>query len=310
MNRVLRGAVCTLLCIGLVSQPARVHAQDAEEAPPDPETLSDKEKLEWAKKLYLEAKEHHDNEDYYHSVIKYEQAYGYAPDKHIFAYNLGVDAWELKDCARVKQYLQLFLIKDEEHEELQADAREILKQAEGNPECITGGPGEEPPREGPPPDEPQVPGEIENPLTPGGPGTTAPEPERKGPSGMLIGGVILTIVGAGAVAGGVGTLVVGKGAADELSTLSTPGVTGFVGTEYDDAVMATERKLATMNTVSPILLAAGGALLAGGVALLVVDSLNRKHHRGHYANARGPRLTGFGVGPVTGGAAASLQLRF
>ncbi len=314
MNSILRGALSLALCAGLATQSSVANAafQDDEELP-DPSTLSDDEKLEWAKKLYLQAKEFHDTEDYYNSVIKYEQAYSYAPDKHIFAYNLGVDAWELKDCARVKQYLQLFLIKDEDNEDLQADAREILKKADNNPECITGGPGEADP--GPADPTPTASGpatdDEELNLTAKGDDTDTSETEKKGPSGLLIGGAILTVLGAGALGGGIGTTVIGSSTANELKTLSTPGETGFINQEYDNSVVNMENKLNTMNTVSPILIAAGGALLAGGIALIVVDVINKKKGKGHYADKDGKvQLTGLGLAPSRGGASASLSLRF
>ncbi len=314
VKRFRRGLIAAIVCLGVASpsQVAFASFQDAEEELPDPQSLSDDEKIEWAKKLYLQAKEFHDNEDFYNSVIKYEQAYSYAPDKHIFAYNLGVDAWELKDCARVKQYLQLFLIKDEEHEDLQEDARAILTQAEGNSECITGGPGEVhvdpvPPDQEPPPEDTENPFDLENPPDGG-----EPEGEKKGPSGMLVGGVVLAVLGAGALGGGAATLVIGKGAADELRSLSTLGDTGFVQQEYDQTVIDLENKLNTTNLATPILLSAGGVLLAGGVALIVVDRLNKNNKRGHYAADPKPKakVTAFGVAPTRGGAAASLSLRF
>ena len=314
MKSFLRGALSVVLCAGLATQSSVALANFEDEELPDPSTLSDEEKLEWAKKLYIQAKEFHDNEDYYNSVIKYEQAYSYAPDKHVFAYNLGVDAWELKDCARVKQYLQLFLIKDEDNEDLQADAREILKKADNNPECITGGPGEPDPGPGggdPDPGTKAAPVDTDEPvLTAKNDDSSATDSDKKGPSGLLIGGAVLAVLGAGALGGGVGTTIVGKGAADELGTLSTPGSTGFVNQGYDQSIVDMENKLSTMNTVSPILIGVGGALLAGGIAMIVVDVMNKKKGKGHYANNQKVQLSGLGLAPSQGGASASLSLRF
>jgi len=312
MSRIFRGTLSTVLCVGLATQSSLASAYVQDEELPDPSTLSDDEKLEWAKKLYIQAKEHHDQEDYYNSVIKYERAYSYAPDKHIFAYNLGIDAWELKDCARVKQYLQLFLIKDEDNEDLQDEARATLKKAENNPECITGGPGQEtapatgPTTTGPAADDEEVVLEKKGNTS----SSAATEDKKKGPSGLLIGGAVLTVLGAGALGGGIGTMVVGKGTASDLDTLSTPGETGFVTQKYNGDVKGKESTLSTMNTVTPILLIAGGALLAGGVAMIVIDVMNKKKGKGHYAANSGPTLTGLGVAPMQGGAAASLSMRF
>jgi hypothetical protein len=129
-----------------VARPARrrrrrrpAAARRPADQPPDPNTISAEEKLKWAKKLFGEATAAHDAEDFYNSVIKFEQAYTFAPDKHIFAYNIGQDAWELRDCARVKQYLELFLIKETAKEDLRKKAQELLAKADGNKECVTGG---------------------------------------------------------------------------------------------------------------------------------------------------------------------------
>ncbi len=317
-DRVARGLMTAIVCVGLATPSTIAFARTQGDALPDPGSLSDEEKLEWAKKLYLEAKEFHDNEDYYNSVIKYEQAYSYAPDKHIFAYNLGVDAWELRDCARVKQYLMVFLVKDDDNLDLQKEARAILREAEGNSECITGGPAaapeeapEEPAEEQPEETPEEAEPEEENPLELGAPPPdTTTEPAGKGTSRVLIGGAVLTAVGAGALVGGIATSVVGARTARELYDLSRPGETGFSQQPYNQAVIDLERKLTTMNVVSPILITLGSAMLAGGVALLVIDSKNRKNQRGHYALGRSPRVSAFGVAPTRGGAAASLSLRF
>lgn len=147
---ILRNSLSVTLCLAL-AQPTVALASPPPppppggsgvqpEAPPDPSTLSDKDRLEWAKRLFKEAKEAHDREDFYNSVIRFEQAYSFAPDKHIFAFNIGQDAWELKDCARVKQYLELFLVKEQNNADLRKKAQELLQKAENNPECVTGGP--------------------------------------------------------------------------------------------------------------------------------------------------------------------------
>ena len=55
----LRGALSAILCVGLATQSSIAYASFQDEALPAPDSLSDEEKLELAKKLYLEAKGFH-----------------------------------------------------------------------------------------------------------------------------------------------------------------------------------------------------------------------------------------------------------
>ena len=139
MSRSLRSSLSLALCTSLVASsvaqaapppppppPPSGSATATADQPPDPNAVSAEERLKWAKKLFTEARAAHDAEDFFNSVIKFEQAYSFAPDKHIFAFNIGQDAWELRDCARVKQYLELFIIKETANQELLKTAREIL----------------------------------------------------------------------------------------------------------------------------------------------------------------------------------------
>ena len=67
-----------------------------------------------------------------------------------------------------------------------------------------------------------------------------------------------------------------------------------------------------MNTLSIVGYAAGGALLAGGVALIVVHMI--KNGKGGDKNAKrnkkGPMLTGVGPSLMPGGAGAGASFRF
>lgn len=330
---ILRASLSVLLCLTLAQPtvawagppppPPGGAAQPS--TPPDPASLSPEERLNWAKKLFQEAKEAHDREDYFNSVIKFEQAYSFAPDKHIFAFNIGQDAWELRDCARVKQYLELFLVKEQNNADLRKKAQEILQKAENNPECVTGGPAQQQTTttttgtsggsRSPATDE-------EDPLLTkrggdsGRGGDTGEDdtPKKRGVSGMFIGGVVLTVLGVGAVGGGIGTLVGAKKTAGDIEdaaignqTIITTFPQGLYNSDVDDKY----GKLKTFNLVTPILLAAGGAMLVGGVALIAVDRINKKNGKGFYARKPRLELTGLGAAPLPGGGAAgSLALRF
>jgi len=281
--------------------------------PPDPDTISAEEKLKWAKKLFGEATAAHDSEDFYNSVVKFEQAYRFAPDKHIFAYNIGQDAWELRDCARVKQYLEQFLIKETAKEDLRKKAQELLAKADGNAECVTGNtaPQPEPPPKvvvdgGDGPDLSRGGGDGEN------GGGEEPTPRKRGASGLLIGGVILSVVGVGAAGAGIGTMFAAKSKAQAATDAADVGATtNFPQGSYDDAVQGDVKSAKTLNVVAPILIGVGGAMLVGGIVMIVIDRGNKSKHRGFYAGQKPVQLGGLGAAPLPGGGAAgSLVLRF
>ena len=292
------------------------------EQPPDPSTVSAEERINWAKKLFKEATEAHDREDFYNSVIKFEQAYSFAPDKHIFAYNIGQDAWELRDCARVKQYLELFLVKENAKMDLRKKAQEILTKAENNPECVTGGPAQtsQPTNttnnnstSSRPASDEEDPLALKKKNNSGGGDSTDDEPKKRGTSGLFLGGVVLMVLGIGAVGGGVGTLAIASSKKGAIEDAAAPGtiVTSFSQGQYNDDVDGDFKSLKTLNLVTPILLAAGGAMLVGGIAMIVVDRGNKKKGKGFYAGKQRVQLTGLGASPLPGGGAAgSLSLRF
>jgi hypothetical protein len=325
-----RASIAPLLCVSLAlpnialaapppppkpGATAQPEPQPQPEQLPDPSTMSADDKLNLAKRLYKEAKGFHDAGDYYNSVIKYEQAYTYAPDKHLFAYNLGVDAWELKDCARVKHYLQTFLLNDDSNDDLRKDAKRILQEAESNPECITqanaaaggggGGGGTSTTVE----DNEEAPGLDRGNDGGGGEGNGDSKPKKK-VSGLLVGGAIMAVLGVGAAGGGAAVLVIGSGKKKELDALSEPGSTTFPTGDYREA-RDLEASLKSLGLVGPVLLGVGGAMLVGGIALIAMDRGNKKKGKGAYANAGAPRLTGVGASPLPGGGgAAALTLSF
>lgn len=336
---ILRASLSVLLCTSLAQPtvalaappppppPAGSAAAAAQpENPPDPASVTPEERLNWAKKLFKEAKEAHDREDFYNSVIKFEQAYSFAPDKHIFAYNIGQDAWELKDCARVKQYLELFLVKENNNAELRKKAQELLQKTENNPECVTGGPagggggggagagGATKAGGGTTSSRPAT--DTEDPLAlkkrDRDGGDDGEEPKKRGASGLLIGGVVLAVLGVGAAGGGVATFAIASGKAKSIEEAAAPGgmIKTFPQGQYGGDVADDMASLKTLNTVMPILLAAGGALLVGGIAMIVIDRGNKKKGKGFYAGQKKVELVGLGASPMRGGAAASLSLRF
>jgi hypothetical protein len=336
MSRSLRSSLSLALCTSLVASsvaqaapppppppPPSGSAAATADQPPDPNAVSAEERLKWAKKLFTEARAAHDAEDFYNSVIKFEQAYSFAPDKHIFAFNIGQDSWELKDCARVKQYLELFLIKETANEELRKKAQELLTKAENNKECVTGGPA--PVATTPTPTTSAPASDSEDPLLEkkgrsGSDDGSDEEPKKRGASGLLIGGVVLAVLGVGAAGGGIGTMLVAKGKAASIEDAanvhaagSAPGATTFPQGKFNGDVNSDLKSLKTLNLVTPILIAAGGAMLVGGIVMIAIDRSNKKKNKGFYARQAGSRvqLAGVGATPLPGGGAAgSLALHF
>ncbi len=320
----LRTALSLALCGSLAHPSVALGAMAAPDACegatqaselPDVTGLNDDEKLEWAKKLYIEAKGFHETGNYYCSVIKYEQAYTYAPDKHLFAYNLGVDAWELKDCARVKHYMQLFLVNDTESDDLRKDAKRILDEAEASADCITQAGGASSSGGGNPADEDSGAPIEDNESAPGLSGSdsagddSGAKKTRKKTSGLLIGGVLLSVLGLGAAGGGIALTLSGKKKFDELTDASDKtNPTGFAQGFYDPELASGAK---TFGLVGPVLMGIGGGLLVGGVVMIVLDRGNKKKGKGVYANRRGLQLEGVGAAPLrNGGGAASMTFRF
>ena len=323
LRTALSLALCTSLAASSVAQagpppppppPPSGSATPVADQPPDPNSVSAEERLNWAKKLFKEASAAHAAEDFFNSVIKFEQAYSFAPDKHIFAFNIGQDAWELKDCARVKQYLELFLIKETAKEDLRKQAQELLAKAENNKECVTGGPAA---TSTPTTKQPVGPAEdSEDPLLEkkgrGDDDSDTDEgPKKRGASGLLIGGVVLAVLGVGAAGGGIGTMLAAKGRAGSIEDTAAKGSTNFAQGQFDSGTAGDFKSLKTMNLMTPLLLSVGGAMLVGGVVMIILDRKAKKNGTGFYARHSRVQLAGIGAAPLPGGGAAgSFALHF
>ena len=77
---------------------------------PDPATMTDDERMEYAKRLYVEGNDAFEMGTYDVALTKFETAYRvYVPSLHAFAFNIGIAALELGDCARAKIAFQRYL---------------------------------------------------------------------------------------------------------------------------------------------------------------------------------------------------------
>lgn len=81
--------------------------------PPAPTTsnpeMSEEERLEQAKELYMQAEGKYAEEDWAAAVDLYEQAYNLVPGKHGFALKVGLTAEKAGDCAKAQTFLQHFI---------------------------------------------------------------------------------------------------------------------------------------------------------------------------------------------------------
>lgn len=71
--------------------------------------LSEEEKLDKAKELYVEAEGKAKEEAWAEALVLYEQAYYLVPSKHGFALKVGVAAEKSGDCAKAITYYEHFL---------------------------------------------------------------------------------------------------------------------------------------------------------------------------------------------------------
>jgi hypothetical protein len=139
----------------------------------------------------------------------------------------------------------------------------------------------------------------------------ADDAKRKGP--LLITGALLTGLGAAGVIGGAVSIALANKKANDLANLASPGATGFPEGDYaDDEVFDLDRnKLPRNNVMTIVFFTAGGAMLATGIALLVVDGKRKKSRKkGDDTAMRKVQLVGAGPSALPRGAGAAATIRF
>lgn len=100
------------------------------EAGPDPATMTDEERIDHAKRLYVEGDEAFMSGNYEVALTKFETAYRvYVPNLHQFTFNIAMAAFELGDCARAKLAYQRFVDLVPDHP-ARAEAQERLLEIE------------------------------------------------------------------------------------------------------------------------------------------------------------------------------------
>jgi hypothetical protein len=284
----------------------------------DPSTMSDEDKVARAKVLFGEGDAALQAGDPATALAKFEEAYNvYAPNIHVFNFNIGTAAYELKDCVKAKTAFQRFLDLVPEHP-ARGDAQGKLLEIERSG-CAAAAP--EPV---PVPVEPTGPTAADNEDAPELTSKRSAredaideeieEKESKKVGPLLITGSILTGLGVAGLIGGAVSIALANKKAKDLAGLASPGPTGFPEGDYaEDNVFDLDRnKLPANNATTIAMFTAGGVLTAVGVALIAVHFSKKKNKT--KANAMrshgGPRLGGLGAGPLRGGAGAGATVHF
>jgi len=264
--------------------------------------LSEEQKEEKARDLYSQAEALAAEAKWSEAVVLYEQAYYLVPSKVGFAHKVGLAAYEAKECDKAHQYLVFFIeyADPNKYADRMDEATKLVRELE-NSGCVSGTEMEEHQLENPFEIDPD-----ENRKTDDG--------KRKGGKGLLIGGSALLVLGVGGVAvGAVGMVMAGSSQSKLDGLASTDTVSGYPDGDYacrnvasDQCPPQLEDQIATRQLLGIIGLAAGGALLVTGVALIAVYGAKNKRGGG----GRHARLDAIGPSYMPGGMGVTASLRF
>lgn len=108
-------------------------APSASAAPQDEETK--KAQIEYAKELYGEGVEAMNAKDYDTALTKFQEAYRYAPELHLFTFNIGAAAEGAGNCSTARTYYTMFLDLVPEHPERNNVRKKVERMVEECPEA-------------------------------------------------------------------------------------------------------------------------------------------------------------------------------
>lgn len=277
--------------------------------------MSDEDRMERAKALFGSGQESFDGGDFSAALSQWEEAYNvYAPQLHLFNFNIAQAAFELGDCVKAKTAYQRFLDLVPDHPS-RGDAQQRLLEIERSG-CANAPVETEPApiqSTGPATDYDDAP--ILTSKT--SERNEAIDRERKEKDSkkrpLLIAGAVSAGVGVLSLVGGGVALGLANKEAKNLAGLASPSpTTGFPAGNYgdDDVFRADRNKLPGLNNASVALFVVGGVLLTAGVALIVTDVMRRKKNGGTSASRNRPQLVDMGPAMLQGGGGATATVRF
>lgn len=290
-------------------------------APPEPvePDMSEEEKLEKAKGLYIEAEGQFAEENYVEATKNYEQAYYLVPGKHGFAHKVGVSSFKAGDCNKSEEYLQHFLRHNgdpDKYAEKIDEAKIILGEisasgcATREPEPATGPAAQVDTGE----DAPDLTSRRSERTAANAEAARERDKSTVGP--LMATGIALTAIGGAALITGGITLGLASSNASQLNELSSNSTqTGFPEGDYSDSsVFQMDRQLDTYNALTITGFAVGGVLAGTGIALIVVDSMRKKKMKSQDgASEPAPetaRIEAIGPALFPGGGGAAASVRF
>lgn len=294
--------------------------------PPQDESLSEEEKAEKAKELYLQAEGLAAEGRWAESVPIYEEAYYLVPGKHGFAHKVGVAAWNAQDCNKANEYLKHYIKYGDEAKDADkfAEAKQILGEI-----SVSGCATEDTTTTTTAQTTTTV---VEDPDD--NPIITSSSQERQEANraeqervksekrGLLIGGSVLAGIGVAGVAVGIAGLAIANGSATSLRDLSSNKTTsGFPQGDYacrgvaaSECPFDLEKRMRTGNVLGYVGLGVGGAALIGGAAMLAIYFVNKKKNSNKAVEptptAGGTEFSGLGPMLVPGGGGAMAEIRF
>ncbi|MFO7561075.1 MAG: hypothetical protein R6X02_00410 [Enhygromyxa sp.] len=295
---------------------------EAQPQPQPQQELSEEEKVEKAKQLYMQAEGLAAEARWLEAVPLYEEAYYLVPGKHGFAYKVGVAAWNARDCDKANEYLKHFIKYGDESKDADkfAEAKQILGEI-----SVSGCATEDTTTTT---TTTAVAEDDENPnivsSTEERQQETRQERDRAKSEkrGLLLGGAVLLGVGVAGLGVGIAGLAVANSSAGSLRELSSNvTMSGFPEGDYacrgvpaNECPSSLEGRMKTGNILGGVGLGIGGAALIGGAAMLAVYMVNKKKRGG--ASEAPPTESGVelsGLGPMLvpgGGAGAMAEIRF
>jgi hypothetical protein len=324
---VLTLSLPNLAIAGTLVQVPPPPAGPAETAPPPTQELTEEQKDEKAKELYMQAEGLAAEGKWVEAVPLYEEAYYLVPGKHGFAYKVGVAAWNARDCNKANEYLKHFIKYGDESKNADkfAESKQILGEIAVSG-CATDDTAPITDTENPvaveePDDQPDLTSSSDQRAQDNRKEKERAKSEKRG---LLIGGAVLAGVGVAGVAVGIAGLGMANSSAKSLQLLSSNQTqSGFPEGDYSCRDVAAsecpfdlEKRMKTGNVLGYVGLGVGGAALVGGAAMLAIYFVNKKKNGGAQeatpttTDAPAAELSALGPMLLPGGAGATAAIRF